>query len=32
MCDSLHLIDIELVDHIIAGAHGFTSLKSKGVY
>jgi DNA repair protein RadC len=25
---SLRLIDIELVDHIIAGAHGFTSMKA----
>jgi DNA repair protein RadC len=29
--DSLRLADIELVDHIIAGAHGFVSLKRKGV-
>jgi len=26
---SLRLIDIQLVDHIIAGAHGFTTLKGK---
>lgn len=31
MQDSLNLVDIELVDHVIAGAYGFTSLKSKGV-
>lgn len=31
MCDSLRLIDIKLVDHVIAGAYGFTSLKRKGV-
>ncbi|MBV8544306.1 MAG: DNA repair protein RadC [Acidobacteria bacterium] len=27
---SLRLIDIHLVDHIIAGAHGFTSLSTRG--
>lgn len=29
--DSLHLIDIELVDHLIAGAHTFASMKRKGL-
>jgi DNA repair protein radc len=29
--DSLHLIDMQLVDHLIAGAHGFTSMKRKGL-
>lgn len=29
--DSLKLMDIQLVDHLIAGAHGFTSLKGKGI-
>jgi DNA repair protein RadC len=29
MHKSLRLIDIQLVDHIIAGAHGFTSLKGR---
>jgi DNA repair protein RadC len=29
MRDSLNLIDIELVDHVIAGAHGYTSMKQK---
>jgi DNA repair protein RadC len=27
---SLRLIDIHLIDHIIAGAHGFTSLSTRG--
>jgi DNA repair protein RadC len=27
---SLKLVDIHLVDHIIAGAHGFTSMSSRG--
>jgi DNA repair protein RadC len=27
---SLRMIDIHLIDHIIAGAHGFTSLSSRG--
>jgi DNA repair protein RadC len=31
MNDSLRLIDIQLVDHLIAGANGFTSLTRKGV-
>jgi DNA repair protein RadC len=31
MCESLHLIDIKLIDHVIAGANGFTSLKQRGV-
>ena len=30
MRDSLKLLDIQLVDHVIAGAHGFTSLRKKG--
>jgi DNA repair protein RadC len=30
MRDSLRLIDIQLIDHIIAGAHGFTSMLQKG--
>jgi DNA repair protein RadC len=30
--DSLKLIDIELVDHVIAGRYGFTSMKRKGVF
>lgn len=30
--DSLKLIDIELVDHVIAGTYGFTSLKQKAVF
>jgi DNA repair protein RadC len=30
MYDSLRLIDIVLVDHIIAGAYGFASLQQKG--
>lgn len=30
MRDSLHLIDIKLIDHIIAGAYGFTSMMQKG--
>ncbi len=29
--DALRLVDIELVDHVIASAHAFTSLKRKGV-
>jgi DNA repair protein RadC len=29
--DSLKLIDIKLIDHVIAGAHAFTSLAQKGV-
>jgi len=29
--DSLHLIDIELVDHLIVGRYGFTSMQKKGV-
>jgi DNA repair protein RadC len=29
--DSLHLIDIELVDHLIAGAQTFASMKRKGL-
>ncbi|MDP9360235.1 MAG: DNA repair protein RadC [Acidobacteriota bacterium] len=29
--DSLHLIDIELVDHLIAGAHSFASMRQKGL-
>ena len=29
--DSLQLIDIELVDHLIAGAHTFASMKRKGL-
>lgn len=29
MRDSLNMIDIELVDHVIAGAHGYTSMKRK---
>ena len=29
--DSLHLIDIELVDHLIAGAHTCASMKRKGL-
>jgi DNA repair protein RadC len=32
MRDSLHLIDIELVDHVIAGANGYTSMKQKGAF
>ncbi|HXA16960.1 MAG TPA: DNA repair protein RadC [Thermoanaerobaculia bacterium] len=31
MCDSLRLIDIQLIDHVIAGTNGFTSLKQRGV-
>jgi len=31
MNDSLRLIDIQLVDHLIAGANGFTSLTRRGV-
>ncbi|HEV7426845.1 MAG TPA: DNA repair protein RadC [Thermoanaerobaculia bacterium] len=27
---SLKLVDVQLVDHIIAGAHGFTSMSSRG--
>ena len=30
MCESLRLIDIQLIDHVIAGANGFTSLKQRG--
>jgi len=30
MNNSLNLIDIQLVDHLIIGAHGFTSLQRKG--
>ncbi len=29
--DSLKLIDIKLVDHIIAGRHGFSSMQQKGL-
>lgn len=29
--DSLHLIDMKLVDHVIVGRHGFTSMQKKGV-
>jgi DNA repair protein RadC len=29
--DSLKMMDIQLVDHLIAGAHGFTTMKGKGV-
>lgn len=29
--DSLHLIDIQLVDHIIAGTHSFASMKQKAL-
>jgi len=31
MRNSLRLIDMRLVDHVIAGAHGFTSMERKGV-
>ena len=31
MRDALHLLDLELVDHVIAGAHSFCSMKRKGV-
>jgi DNA repair protein RadC len=30
--DALHLIDIQLVDHLIAGSHSFTSMKRKGLF
>jgi DNA repair protein RadC len=29
--DSLRLLDIALVDHIIAGAHSFVSMKRKAL-
>ena len=31
MGESLRMIDIQLIDHVIAGANGFTSLKQRGV-
>ena len=30
--DSLKMMDIQLIDHLIAGAHGFTTMKGKGAF